>query len=87
VERPGGVRPQCARNSSQLTTASFTAKYLSHANSSTMPESEIVWVRRSKPYDLRRPVERAEGLRACLAVFNLIKSGKARIGLLQKLTE
>lgn len=71
----------------RLTIANFTAKYLSHVNSSTTPESEMVRVRRSKPYDLKRPVERAEGLRACLTVFNLIRSGKAKIGLLQKLTE
>jgi hypothetical protein len=71
----------------KLTAAHFTAKYLRHVNSPTMPETEKLWVRRSKPYDLKLQSGRADALKLCIGIFEYLRSGNAEVGLLEKIFE
>ncbi|PYI04022.1 hypothetical protein BO78DRAFT_321397 [Aspergillus sclerotiicarbonarius CBS 121057] len=71
----------------KLTAAHFTADYLRHVNSPLMSETETLWVRRSKPHDLKTQQGRAGALQLCIGVYEYLWSGRAEIGLLQKIFE
>ncbi|RAL00010.1 pepsin-like aspartic protease [Aspergillus ibericus CBS 121593] len=71
----------------KLAAAHFTAECLRHANSPVMPGSETLWVRRSEPYDLKSQRGRAGALQLCIGVYEHLRSGRAEIGLLQKIFE
>jgi hypothetical protein len=71
----------------KLTATYFTAEYLSHVNSPTMPETEKLWVRRSEPHDLKLKSGRAGALQLCIGIFEYLRSGNAEISLLQKIFE
>lgn len=71
----------------KLTAAHFTSEYLSHVRSHTMPQSEKLLVRRSKPFDLKSKLGRAGALQLCIGIFEYLRSGKAEIALLQKIFE
>jgi hypothetical protein len=71
----------------RLIAAHFTAKYLSHVNSSTMPTTEHLWVRRSKCYDIKLVADRPGALKLCIGLYEYLRSGRAEIGLLQKIFE
>ena len=68
----------------KLMAAHFTASYLSSVNSMRLPVAEPLWVRRSQPYDLKLTLGRGEALKLCIGIFEYLRSGKAEVGLLQK---
>jgi hypothetical protein len=71
----------------KLVAGHFSAKYLSYVNSPMIPDDEDLWVRRSRYYDLKTQSGRAGALKVCIGVFEYLGSGKAEIGLLEKLLE
>jgi hypothetical protein len=52
-----------------------------------MPAIHHLWVRRSKFYNLKLESDRPEILKIFIGLFEYIISGKAEIGLLQKIFE
>ncbi|KAE8138563.1 hypothetical protein BDV38DRAFT_68238 [Aspergillus pseudotamarii] len=66
-----------------LTTAHFSAAYLAYVNSSMMPQTERLWVRRSEAFDLKTRSGRARALQLSIGIFEYLRSGSAEIGLLQ----
>jgi hypothetical protein len=56
----------------------------SYVNGPMMPDNENLWVRRSKPYDLRTRVGREGALKLCIGVFEYLQSGEAEIGRLER---
>lgn len=71
----------------KLTVARFPKEYLSAVNSANMPLNQALWVRRSQPYDLKLPEQRAEAFKVCISLITYLHSGKAEVGLLQKIFE
>jgi hypothetical protein len=67
----------------RLIASHFTAKYLSHVNSPTMPTTEHLMVRRSKWYDLKLMSDRREALKLCIGIDDYLRSGDAEIALIQ----
>ncbi|KAI9760682.1 MAG: hypothetical protein M1840_002358 [Geoglossum simile] len=67
----------------RLVVARFTAAYLSHIKSNTIPESEQLWVRRSSPFQLKDRKGREDALRMVIGVLEYIRSGNSEIGLIQ----
>lgn len=67
----------------RVTAANISAAYLSHLNSSTMPDSERLWVRRSEGYDLKTQAGRDGALIFLIAMMEYFRSGQAKIGQLQ----
>jgi hypothetical protein len=65
----------------------MTKEYLSCVNSATMPAIHHLWVRRSKFYNLKLESDRPEILKIFIGLFEYIISGKAEVGLLQKIFE
>jgi hypothetical protein len=71
----------------KLTAAWFSKEYLSHVNSPTMPTTEILWIRRSKAFDLKLQADRAQALKLYIGLVGYLPSGQAEVGLIQKLFE
>jgi hypothetical protein len=67
----------------RVTAANISAAYLSHLNSSTMPDSERLWVRRSEGHDLKTQTGRDNALVFLIAIMEYFRSGRAMIGQLQ----
>lgn len=69
----------------KITAAHFSAEYLSSVNSKIMPVSQVLWVRRTAPLDLRDVDDRVEALRWIIGLVAYMYSGGAEIGLIQKI--
>jgi hypothetical protein len=67
----------------RVMAANVSAAYLSRLNSSTMPDSERLWVRRSEGYDLKTQTGRDGALIFLIAMMEYFRSGQAMIGQLQ----
>jgi hypothetical protein len=71
----------------KLTVARFTKEYLCAVNSAVMPTNQALWVRRSRHFDLKLLDQRAQALKLCIGLVTYLYSGKAEVGILQKLFE
>lgn len=71
----------------KLTAARFSKEYLRAVNSAVMPTYQTLCVRRSHPFDLKLPDERARAFKLCIGLITYLYSQKAEVGLLQKLFE
>lgn len=71
----------------RLIVAHISAAYLRYLGTSTMPVTEHLYVRRSRAFDMKLQPGRAEALRLCIGLVEYMRSGKAEIGLLQKVFE
>jgi hypothetical protein len=67
----------------RMTAANISGAYLSRLNSSTMPDGERLWVRRSEGYDLKTQTGRDGALILLIAMMGYFQSGQAMIGQLQ----
>ena len=55
----------------KLTAAWFPKEYLQAVHSPTMPVDQTLWVRRSKPYDLKDPYQRVQALMVYIALSRI----------------
>ena len=61
--------------------------HLRYLRTSTMPVTEYLYLRRSRAFYMKLQSERAGALRLCIGLVEYMRSGKAEIGLLQKVFE
>jgi hypothetical protein len=67
----------------RVTAANISAAPPPHLNSSSMPDSERLWVRRSEGYDLKTQTGRDCALIFLITMMEYLRSGQAMIGQLQ----
>ncbi|KAK2810539.1 hypothetical protein FQN50_002796 [Emmonsiellopsis sp. PD_5] len=63
----------------RLVTAYFTADYLRHVQSTTMPVDQFLFVRRSRFYELKEPAQRVEALKLIIGLFRYVVGGYAQM--------
>lgn len=61
----------------RLTTAYFTAEYLRHVQSTSMPTDHHLYVRRSRHFELKNPDGRKDALLTAMGLINYFFSGEA----------
>jgi hypothetical protein len=68
----------------KLTVARFTKEYLHAVNSAIMPTNQTLWFRRSQPFNLNLPDQRAQAFKLCIGPIAYLYSWKVEVGLVQK---
>jgi hypothetical protein len=71
----------------RLVVARFTTLFLASLRTHHIPLTETLYIRRSKAYDFKTQEGRTTVLKLCNGLLDYMKSGRAEIGLLQKVFE
>jgi hypothetical protein len=63
----------------RLVAANFSEDYLRYVQSPTMPGTQRLYVRRSRFYELKDPLDRVEALKVVIGLFRYLMSGSAAL--------